>query len=94
MKLPFESFTGKPSEPNCGFILFVGWLLNTTLEPSFHAKPASKNRFRSVNRNLEGIADNFLGPVKGNLSSKLKTAILFPDSWLMSKPLEELFLVL
>ncbi|MNY57267.1 hypothetical protein D3C86_1934490 [compost metagenome] len=58
--------------------MYVGSLLNFTLVSFVQAIPASKNKFRSENRNLEGTAANFLGPVNGKRTSKLKTAILLP----------------
>src|SRR5690606_11711595 len=55
-----------------------GVLLKATFESLLHAKPASKNKFRSENSMPDGITANFSGPVKGNRNSKLNTAIRVP----------------
>ena len=58
----------------------LGSDLKATFELLSYAKPISKNRFRSENKNLDSNAANFFGPVNGRRNSKFATAILEPTN--------------
>src|SRR5690606_11058862 len=62
-----------------------GVLRNATCESLLHAKPASKNRFKSENNIPDRITASFSGPVKGSLSSRLTTAMRVPIKLLKLK---------